>query len=54
VEKVLRNVDDLNEVVMLFRVTDLEKARAFVASPEVPDAQREAGVVDEPDLYFLA
>lgn len=54
VEKVLRNVEDPNEVFMFFRVTDIEKARAFVTAPEVPDAQTESGVVDKPDIYFLS
>jgi hypothetical protein len=54
VEKVLRNLDDPSEVFMLFRVTDLEKARAFVCSPEVPDAQEQSGVVDDPDIYFFS
>jgi hypothetical protein len=41
-------------VILWFEVTDLEKARAFVDSPEVPDAQQQSGVVDQPDIYFLA
>ena len=54
VEKVLRNVDDRNEVVLWFEVTDLEKARGFVSAPEVPRAKEESGVVDKPDIYFLS
>lgn len=54
VEKVLRNVDDPNEVFLLFEVTDLEKARGFVSSPEVPEAKQQSGVVDNPDIYFLS
>lgn len=54
VEKVLRNLDDPSEVVTWFEVTDLEKARAFVSSPDVPRAKEESGVVDTPDIYFLA
>lgn len=54
IERVLRNVDDPDEVVLLFEVTDLEGAREFVGSSEVPEAQRESGVVDEPDIYFLS
>ena len=54
VEKVLRNLDDPTEVVLWFEVTDLEKARAFVNSPEVPDARQQSGVVDDPDIYFLS
>ena len=54
VEKVLRNLDDPTEVVPWFEVTDLEKARAFVNSPEVPDARQQSGVVDQPDTCFLS
>ncbi len=42
------------EVIPWFEVTDLEKARAFVNSPEVPDARQQSGVVDEPDTCFLS
>jgi hypothetical protein len=48
-----RNVDDPHEVFFLFAVDDVAKARAFVAAPDVPDAQRESGVLDRPDIYFL-
>jgi hypothetical protein len=54
IERVMRNLYEPNEVVLLFEVVDLAKARAFVFSPEVPDAQAESGVVDKPDIYFLA
>ena len=54
VEKILRNLDDPTEVILWFEVTDLEKARAFVNSPEVPDARPQSGVLDEPDIYFLS
>lgn len=53
-DKVLRNLDDPNEVVTWFEVTDLAKARGFVTSPAVPRAQEDSGVVDKPDIYFLA
>ena len=48
-----RGIDDRNEVFMLFEVTDIEKARAFVTSPEVPDAQRQSGLLEKPDIYFI-
>jgi hypothetical protein len=54
VEKVLCNVDEPDEVFLWFEVTDMEKARAFVTSAEVPEAKGQSGVVDEPDLYFLS
>jgi hypothetical protein len=53
IEKVLRNIDDPQEVILFFEVTDLGKARGFVSSPEVPRAKEESGVVDKPDIYFL-
>jgi hypothetical protein len=54
IERVLRNLDDRDEVVLLFEVMDLEKARAFVSSPGVPRAKEQSGVVDKPDIYFLS
>jgi hypothetical protein len=53
VEQVLRNIDEPNEVFLLFAVANVESARGFVSSPEVPEAQRQSGVVDNPDIYFL-
>ena len=53
VTHVMRNLADPSEVVLLFDVDDVEKAREFVYSPQVPDTQRESGVTDTPDIYFL-
>ena len=53
VVKVLRNVDDASEVVLLFEVSDLAAARAFVTSADVPEAQARSGVLDQPDILFL-
>ncbi|MHC4767126.1 MAG: hypothetical protein ACYTEI_00270 [Planctomycetota bacterium] len=53
VEKVLRNVDEPNEVFLLFKVSQIAQARAFVTSPGVPQAMQQSGVVDDPDIYFL-
>jgi hypothetical protein len=53
IEKVMRNLYEPNEVFLFFEVTDLAKARGFVFSPQVPDAQAQSGVVDKPDIYFL-
>ncbi len=54
IERVMRNLYEPSEVFLLFEVTDLAKARAFVFSPEVPNSQEESGVLDRPDIYFLA
>jgi hypothetical protein len=53
VTHVMRNVEDPGEVVLLFDVEDVERAKAFVFSPQVPGSQEESGVLDRPDIYFL-
>jgi hypothetical protein len=52
-EHLLRNVDDPNEVILLFSAEDLEKAKAFSASDDLRQAMQKAGVTDKPDVYFL-
>jgi len=54
IEKVLRNLYEPDEVFLFFEVLDLAKARGFVSSADSSQAQVEAGVVDKPDIYFLA
>jgi hypothetical protein len=52
-EHLLRNMDDPNEVILFFEITDLKKAKQFTASANLRDAMQDAGVVDKPDIYFL-
>jgi hypothetical protein len=54
IEKVMRNLYEPEEVFLLFEVTDLAKARGFVFSPEVTEAKAQSGIVDKPDIYFMA
>jgi len=54
IEKVMRNLYEPNEVFLFFEVMDLAKARGFVSAPEALEAQQESGIVDKPDIYFLA
>jgi hypothetical protein len=54
VDKVMRGLDEPNDCVVLFEVHDLEKARAFTSSPEVPDAQALSGLVAPPDMIWLS
>jgi hypothetical protein len=49
----LRNIDDPNEVIVLFEIEDLQKAREFVASDDLRERMQESGVIDKPDTYFL-
>ncbi len=49
----LRNIDDPSEVVILFEIGDLQKARELVASDDLRERMQEGGVIDKPDIYFL-
>ena len=49
----LRNVENPNEVILLFAVEDTEKAKAFAASDDLRQVMQKAGVSDRPDVYFL-
>ena len=50
---ILRGLDNPNEVVLLFEVGDVAKARAFASSADLKAAMQSAGVVDKPDISFL-
>ena len=51
--RVYRSADDKNEVVMIFDIADMKKAKEFTAAPELKDAMMKAGVVDMPTMFFL-
>jgi hypothetical protein len=48
-----RNVNDPNEVFLLFAFKDLMKAEEYVARLDYPPHFEAAGVVDRPDFWFL-
>jgi hypothetical protein len=52
-ERLLRNVDDPNEVIILFSAQDLNKAKQFAASDDLRRKMQKAGVSDKPDIWFL-
>jgi heme-degrading monooxygenase HmoA len=51
--RLLRNANDPNELVVLFEWDDLEKARQFAQSNDLREIMQRAGVVDQPNIYFL-
>jgi hypothetical protein len=51
--RLLHGAEDANDVTMLFEANDLPKAKAFVASAELREAMKKAGVVSEPEISFL-
>jgi hypothetical protein len=52
-ERLLRNIDNPNEVVLLFSAQDINKAKQFAASDDLRQRMQDVGVVDKPDVYFL-
>jgi heme-degrading monooxygenase HmoA len=50
---ILRNADDSNELVILFEWDSLENARRFANADDLREAMQQAGVADQPDVYFL-
>ena len=51
--RVTRSVDDPSEVVLLFEVSDIAKARALTATHGLKEAMQNAGVIDKPDMYLV-
>jgi hypothetical protein len=51
--RLFRNASDPNELVILFELADLEKARQYTQSEELRGKMQQAGVADQPDIYFL-
>ncbi len=48
-----RNLDDSNEVLVLFEATDVGRARNFADSNELKEAMKGAGVIGRPEILFL-
>jgi len=49
-----RNADEPHEVVLLFEVSDLAKAKAFAASIALRDRMAASGVIGRPEIIFLS
>lgn len=49
----LHSESDPNEVVLLFKCEDLERARAFSTSDDLRDVMKKAGVIGSPEILFL-
>jgi hypothetical protein len=52
-ERLLRNIDNPSEVVLLFSASDLNKTKQFAASDDLRQRMQQAGVNDKPDIWFL-
>lgn len=49
-----RNIDDPNEVVILFHVSDVAKAKELTGSSELKERMQADGVQGVPDIVFLS
>lgn len=47
-----RGIDDQNYVLLVFRITDLEKAKAAMNNPTRQKLMQESGVIGKPEIYF--
>lgn len=48
-----RTADDPNDIFILFEWDRLDKAQQFVRSEDLRKVMQQAGVADQPDIYFL-
>ncbi len=49
---VARGVDDTSNIMMAFKVADIQKAKDFVANPKLKEVMKKAGVISKPDFEF--
>jgi heme-degrading monooxygenase HmoA len=51
--RLFRNATDPNEILVVFEWDDLDRARLFIQSDELREGMARAGVVGQPDVWFL-
>ena len=51
--QILHTDSDNNNLVALFEWDSLENAKKYTTSPELKEAMGKAGVVEQPEIYFL-
>ncbi len=49
-----RNVDNPNEVILLFEASDVAKAKEFTGASDLKEKMQAAGVQGAPDIVFLS
>ena len=48
-----RGLDDSNLVIVINKMSDVQKAKEFAASPNLKDAMRKAGVISQPTISYI-
>ena len=47
-----QSFDDPNDITLVFAINDVEKAKAFAASPGLKAKMDSAGVIGRPDFFY--
>jgi len=48
-----RYLDDPNHLIIVFDIEDVKKAKSFIASPDLAQRMKNAGVIDDPKFFYL-
>jgi len=48
-----RNVEKNNNILVALKISDLQKAKDFAASPKLKEIMEKAGVISKPDIEFF-
>lgn len=51
--RILRTYADPRDILVILEWDDLERARLFVDSDDLQEAMRRAGVIGDPEFWFL-
>jgi quinol monooxygenase YgiN len=51
--QLFRTAHDANELVMILQWDNMEKARQFAQSSDLREVMQKAGVIGQPEVYFL-
>jgi hypothetical protein len=52
-DQVFQSTDDPNQIVIVFKAADLNRAKAFMADSSVREVISKSGVIGMPDVHFL-
>lgn len=47
-----RGMDDSNMIIVIDKISDLQKAKDFSVLPDLKDAMKMAGVINKPEFYY--
>jgi len=51
--RIMRNKNDMNEVVVIFESNDVDKAKPMFSDPSLAELMKKAGVIDQPTIFML-